>query len=112
MAVSTIDRRGLTELTTTLVELRDRIERQGRSAATVRLAIDRVFVIKGRGTVVTGSLRGGRLSRGDQLRLVPADRTIRAREVQVHGSAVEMVSGGGRVAVNLAGAEAGDAPSG
>lgn len=116
VAVSSVARRGLDELAAALVEVRDRIERRGRSAAigagagapAVRLAIDRAFVIKGRGTVVTGSLRGGRLTRGQQLRLVPGDRSLRAREIQVHGTSVESVSNGGRVALNLAGVEVGD----
>ena len=67
------------------------------------LAIDRVFSVKGRGAVVTGTLRGGPLDRGDKLRLVPGDREVRIREIQVHGRAVERVEGGGRTALNLAG---------
>ncbi len=67
------------------------------------LAIDRVFSVKGRGVVVTGTLRGGPLGRGDTLRLVPGDRDVRIREIQVHGAAVERVDDGGRTALNLAG---------
>jgi selenocysteine-specific elongation factor len=66
------------------------------------LAIDRVFSVKGRGAVVTGTLRGGPLARGDTLRLVPGDRDVRIREIQVHGRAVERVDHGGRTALNLA----------
>jgi len=69
------------------------------------LAIDRVFTVKGRGTVVTGSLRGGPLARGDVLRLVPGPGAARVREIQVHGDAVERVEGGGRTALNLAGVD-------
>ncbi len=67
------------------------------------LAIDRVFSVKGRGAVVTGTLRGGPLAPGDTLRLVPGEREVRVREVQVHGAAVDGVAGGGRTALNLAG---------
>jgi selenocysteine-specific elongation factor len=67
------------------------------------LAIDRVFSVKGRGAVVTGTLRGGPLTRGDTLRLVPGDREVRIREIQVHGAALDHVDGGGRTALNLAG---------
>jgi selenocysteine-specific elongation factor len=67
------------------------------------LSIDRVFGVKGRGAVVTGTLRGGPLSRGDTLRLVPGDREVRIREVQVHGAATDRVQDGGRTALNLAG---------
>ncbi len=66
------------------------------------LAIDRVFSVKGRGIVVTGTLRGGRLSRGDVLRSVPGDAEARVREIQVHGTSV-VTAGPGRVALNLAG---------
>ena len=67
------------------------------------LAIDRAFSVKGRGAVVTGTLRGGPLTSGDTLRLVPGEREVRAREIQVHGAAVDRVTGGGRTALNLAG---------
>ncbi len=67
------------------------------------LAIDRAFAVKGRGAVVTGTLRGGPLAVGDTLRLVPGDRDVRIREIQVHGSVASAVDGGGRTALNLAG---------
>ncbi len=67
------------------------------------LAIDRAFSVKGRGAVVTGTLRGGPLAPGDTLRLVPGEREVRVREIQVHGTAVDGVAGGGRTALNLAG---------
>jgi selenocysteine-specific elongation factor len=73
------------------------------------LAIDRVFSVKGRGVVVTGTLRGGPLARGDSLRLLPGGgRVVRVREIQVHGTTVERVDGGGRTALNLAGVDAAD----
>jgi selenocysteine-specific elongation factor len=69
-----------------------------------RLAIDRVFTIRGRGTVVTGSLRGAPVSGGALLRVVPSSsaRTVRVREVQVHGRAVPAADPG-RVALNVTG---------
>ncbi len=69
-----------------------------------RLAVDRAFGVRGRGVVVTGSLRGGRLAVGDVLRLVPGDREARVREVQAHGIAVGG-SDGGRTALLLAGVD-------
>jgi selenocysteine-specific elongation factor len=108
VAVSSTDGRGLAEVGAALVELRDRVlagMTQPAPEAPVRLSIDRSFVIKGRGAVVTGSLRGGRLVRGASLRLVPAERQVRARELQVHGRSVDSVTGGGRVALNLAAIE-------
>ena len=78
---------------------RSRSDRAGRRAdrpAGSRLAIDRVFAVKGRGAVVTGTLRGGTLDRGATLRLVPGDRSVRVREVQVHGSDGGYGAGPGR----------------
>ena len=69
-----------------------------------RLAIDRVFAVKGRGTVVTGSLRGGAVTTGMTLRLVPGDEALRVREVQVRGAPVTAVAGG-RTALLVGGIE-------
>ena len=74
----------------------------GRRRSGRALAIDRVFSVKGRGVVVTGSLRGGSLASGASLRLVPGDATARVREIQVHGAAVDRAEPG-RTALNLAG---------
>ncbi len=101
---------GIDALRSALVALRDRV--LGSMARTTeapgtRLAIDRVFAVKGRGAVATGTLRGRPLARGTALRLVPGDRSVRVREVQVHGTATD-VAGPGRTALNLAGIEAGE----
>jgi selenocysteine-specific elongation factor len=72
-----------------------------------RLAVDRVFAVRGRGTVVTGSLRGGSIAGGDTLRLVPGDRDVRVREVQVRSATVQAAAGG-RTALLLAGVETGE----
>jgi len=67
-----------------------------------RLAIDRAFGVKGRGTVVTGSLRGGTVMAGAALRVVPGGAEVRVREVQVRGAVVP-ASDGGRTALLLGG---------
>ena len=106
LPVSSIAGTGLGELLAELGRLRDRVVQgapQLDPGEPVRLPIDRTFTVKGRGTVITGSLRGGRLERAALLRLVPGGREVRAREVQVHGATVDAVDGGGRVAINLAG---------
>ena len=104
VAVSSLSGVGLDELRVALIGLRDRA-RAGPAMADgpARLAIDRAFVIRGRGTVVTGSLRGGRIVRGQPLDLVPGGRTIRIRELQVHDAPVEAGEGGGRIALNITG---------
>ncbi|HEY7736191.1 MAG TPA: selenocysteine-specific translation elongation factor [Candidatus Limnocylindrales bacterium] len=95
---------GLDVVREALLALRDRARVPG--AAGARLAVDRVFTVKGRGTVVTGTLRGS-IAPGDRLRLVPGDGNVRVREVQVHGRAVER-STGGRTALNLASVDPGE----
>ena len=96
---------GLDAVRAALIDLRDRIAPDPRPAT---LAIDRVFSVKGRGAVVTGTLRGGPLTRDTRLRLLPGEREVRIREIQVHGSPVESVDTGGRTALNLAGIETAD----
>ncbi|MFL5760291.1 MAG: selenocysteine-specific translation elongation factor [Thermomicrobiales bacterium] len=67
-----------------------------------RLPIDRVFTVSGFGTVVTGTLLGGELVTGQDLRVFPSDRATRVRGLQTHGKKVERARPGSRVAVNLA----------
>ena len=66
-----------------------------------RLYVDRVFTLRGVGTVATGTLWSGSISAGDELRVEPSGRTVRIRSVQVHDAAVEHARAGQRVAVNL-----------
>ncbi len=79
----------------------------GRAGAgdddAARLHVDRVFTIRGAGTVATGTLWSGALGRGDQVTVLPSGLRARVRGVQVHDAAVERAQAGQRVAVNLAG---------
>jgi selenocysteine-specific elongation factor len=99
---------GLDELRAALDRLA--ATRTGRAAAAgeVCLHIDRVFTIRGAGTVITGTLWSGTISRGSELRLLPGGRRARARGVQVHDQQVQAASAGQRVAVNLTGVAVSD----
>jgi selenocysteine-specific elongation factor len=66
-----------------------------------RLAIDRVFVLRGIGTVITGTLAGGTLRRNQSVLLQPSGRSTRIRSLQSHGHDVELASPGTRTALNL-----------
>ncbi|MDQ6927524.1 MAG: selenocysteine-specific translation elongation factor, partial [Actinomycetota bacterium] len=68
-----------------------------------RLWVDRVFAAKGSGTVVTGTLTGGRLSVDDDLLVLPGERRVRVRALQSLQQAHSVVPPGSRVAVNLTG---------
>ena len=70
-----------------------------------RLHVDRVFSLKGIGTVATGTLRAGTVGEGDVLRAEPAGRDVRVRSVQVHDRPVERAEAGQRVALSLPGVE-------
>lgn len=74
-------------------------EKQGPA----RLPIDRVFTIKGAGTVVTGTLWQGELRPGDEVEVLPSHLTARVRNIQVHDRDVEVSHAGNRTALNLVG---------
>jgi selenocysteine-specific elongation factor len=78
------------------------VERE-RADAPTRLYVDRVFSLRGIGTVATGTLWTGSIGEGDELRAEPAGRAVRVRSVQVHDRAVERAEAGQRVAVALPG---------
>ena len=71
----------------------------------IRLPIDRVFSMKGFGTVVTGTLVSGRIAVDDELMIAPGDRIVKVRGVQVHGERQTDTVAGQRSAVNLGGVE-------
>jgi selenocysteine-specific elongation factor len=68
-----------------------------------RLWIDRSFSVKGAGTVVTGTLGGGRLRAGDEVAVLPGRRTARVRGLQSLLQTVDQAAPGSRVAVNVSG---------
>ncbi len=68
-----------------------------------RMPIDRVFAIKGFGTVVTGTLIAGSISKEEELELFPSMKRVRVRGIQVHNSPVEQACAGQRTALNLSG---------
>ena len=104
VAVSAKTGQGLDELRAALARAADGAE-QARGDGAARLYIDRVFTLRGIGTVVTGTLWSGTVGEGDELRVEPAGLDVRVRSVQVHDSAVERAEAGQRVAVSLPGVE-------
>lgn len=82
------------------------------SARPMRLPIDRVFVKKGFGTVVTGTLLSGEIKVGQNLVLEPGARNVRVRGLQTHGESEESAQAGTRTAVNLSGVDVADVSRG
>ncbi len=72
-------------------------------SALFRLPVDRVFVMKGFGTVVTGTLVAGTIRKEEEVEIHPGGRRARVRGIQVHDAAVEQAVAGQRTALNLAG---------
>jgi len=68
-----------------------------------RLPVDRVFTMKGFGTVVTGTLTSGNISIGEEILFLPGNRKTKLRGLQVHGESVKASSAGTRTALNLQG---------
>ena len=94
-----------------LDQLRDELARLATEApakdstAVFRLPIDRVFTMKGFGTVVTGTLISGTVHKDQEVQVHPGGKLVRVRGVQVHGAASEQAIAGQRTALNLAGVE-------
>jgi selenocysteine-specific elongation factor len=95
---------GLDALRARLGELA-RAARARGTDATFRLPIDRVFTIKGFGTVVTGTVQAGRVAVDERVEVYPRDVQAKVRGLQTHGAAVPAAVAGQRTAVNLQGVE-------
>ena len=102
VAVSALKGAGLDELKRELARLAAEVPAKD-STRVCRLPIDRVFTMKGFGTVVTGTLIAGTVRKEDELEVFPSGKRVRVRGVQVHGEAAEQAMAGQRTALNLAG---------
>jgi len=107
MPVSAHTGQGLDELRAKLAEIAEGFKPRRRSDL-FRLPIDRIFSMKGYGTVITGTLVAGSLSVGQDILIYPQKRPAKVRNLQVHGRAAEKATAGQRTAVNLAGLEVED----
>jgi len=107
LAVSALTGAGLEELKRAMASAAAEVQPRD-SHAIARLPIDRVFTMKGFGTVVTGTLVAGTVRRDDELEVFPTGRRVRVRGVQVHGQTAEAAVAGQRTALNLAGASTED----
>ena len=95
---------GVDQLKTTLLDLCKKVpDKQDRGI--FRLHVDRVFSMKGYGTVVTGTVNSGSLKIGDTVELLPGSVKSKVRGLQSHGEEVQQVKTGDRAAINLQGVE-------
>jgi selenocysteine-specific elongation factor len=105
--VSSVTGEGLDVLRAELLRAAESVPPR-ESDGIARLPIDRAFVLKGFGTVVTGTLSGGPLRVGDEVEAAPEGPAARIRGLQVHGEAAEEGRPGSRLAVNLGGVDKDD----
>jgi selenocysteine-specific elongation factor len=103
IAVSARTGEGVPELRGALDGVAEGLISRAAAAGAARLHIDRAFTIRGAGTVVTGTLWSGQIGRGDELVVLPGDRRVRVRGVQVHDQPLDRAAAGQRVALNLTG---------
>ena len=104
VAVSAQTGAGLDELRARLAQIMDGV--QERSAKGLcRLPVDRVFSMKGFGTVITGTLQAGTFQTGDEVSIEPGGQRAKIRGLQVHGESVGSVDAGQRTALNFQGLE-------
>jgi selenocysteine-specific elongation factor len=98
---------GLEDLSRALLSLALKTQARARSGL-LRLPIDRVFTLRGFGTVVTGTLAGGQVKVGEELIALPGEKRARVRGLHLHGAQVDIAVSGERTAMNLAGVLVGE----
>ena len=101
---STENGSGIDVLKSTLIDLSEKVSDK-HDRGFFRLQVDRSFSKTGFGTVVTGTVISGELKKGDEVQILPSEKTGRVRGLQSHGSTVDSVRLGDRAAVNIAGFE-------
>lgn len=107
LPVSSTSGEGLADLLACL----DRISGEIKERTTTglfRLPVDRVFSMKGFGTVITGTLVSGRVAVGDRIMIYPSRVTSKVRGIQVHNQSVETAEAGMRTAINFQGLDKAD----
>jgi len=101
--VSSVSKSGLGKLIQIIEEQIDEIKPKSVGNA-FRMFVDRLFTVKGLGSVVTGSVLSGKVSVGDQLLLLPNQKDkYKVKSIQRHGAAVENAFAGDRAAMNISG---------
>ncbi|MFB3884992.1 MAG: selenocysteine-specific translation elongation factor [Thermodesulfobacteriota bacterium] len=104
LAVSSVTGEGIPELISTLDHLSAEVEERP-SEGIFRLPVDRIFVMKGFGTVVTGTTVSGKLSLAETVAILPSGQEGKVRNLQVYNRPVQEIVAGERAAVNLQGIE-------
>ncbi len=100
--VSSVSKEGLDKFVDTLEDICNSIPER-KFSSIFRLPVDRVFSMKGFGTVITGTLMSGNINVGDDIMVYPKKTTSKVRGIQVHSAGVETAGVGTRTAINFQG---------
>jgi selenocysteine-specific elongation factor len=101
LPVSAVTRAGLDDLKQALLASVAEVDDRDATTRVFRLPIDRVFTMKGFGSVITGTTYAGKLAVESEIEVLPGGDRSRARNIQVHGEARDVASAGERTSVNL-----------
>jgi len=104
MLVSAEKRNGIDKLKNFLLKECEEVP-QKNDRGIFRQNIDRVFSLKGYGTIVTGTVISGNLTVGEKIEIIPGEIITKVRSLQSHGKKVDFVNLGDRAAINLQGVE-------
>jgi selenocysteine-specific elongation factor len=104
LAVSSTTGEGIPELISVLDDLSKEVEERS-AEGLFRLPIDRVFIMKGFGSVVTGTIVSGGITLGETVEVLPSGREGKIRNIQVYNQSVEKAEAGQRAAINIQGVE-------
>ncbi|MDY4128032.1 selenocysteine-specific translation elongation factor [Peptostreptococcus porci] len=107
LRVDSLSKRGIPELISKLDEMSEEVEEKN-TMLPPRLNIDRVFSIKGFGTVVTGTIIEGIIKVNDELEIYPSHKKVVVRNIQVHSENVDVAYAGQRTAINLSNVKVND----
>lgn len=98
--VDSISKKGIEDLVAKIDYMSKEVEAKNENSPA-RLNIDRVFSVKGFGTVVTGTLIEGKISIDDELVIYPSELKVKTRSIQVHSESVQTAFAGQRTAINI-----------
>lgn len=102
--VSSHTGQGLPELIAAMDAIAEKVPER-TSSGLFRLPVDRVFTMKGFGTVITGTVASGTIKAGESIMIYPSGVTSKVRGIQVHNTSTEEASSGMRTAINFQGLE-------
>lgn len=107
ITVSSVTNEGIEQLKYLIQEQLELIPERSNTGF-FRMPIDRVFTLKGIGTVITGTIYSGTIEVGQDLEIMPSSLPVRVRSLHVHSESVNIAYAGQRVAINVTGIELND----